>query len=83
MRELPQAAYDRHRHVADGVVATCIPQLADAEAACLASVASVRGSGVEVHDRHPVNPVTRSLSRAPGLAVHVSAADPHVAPPGA
>lgn len=80
MRELPQAAYDRHRHVADGVVATCIPQLADGEAACLASV---RGSGVEVHDRHPVNPVTRSLSRAPGLAVHVSAADPHVASSGA
>jgi glutaminase len=51
VRELPQAAYDRHRHVADGVVATYIPQLADADpAACAASVASVTGSAFEVGD---------------------------------
>jgi glutaminase len=51
VRELVQAAYDRHRHVADGVVATYIPQLADADpAACAASVASVTGSAFEVGD---------------------------------
>jgi len=49
--ELLRAAYDRHRHVADGDVATYIPQLAGADPAwCAASVVSVSGRAFEVGD---------------------------------
>ncbi|WP_231372253.1 glutaminase A [Terracoccus sp. 273MFTsu3.1] len=49
--ELLHAAYDRHRHVEDGTVATYIPQLARADPAwCAASVVSVAGRAFEVGD---------------------------------
>ncbi|GAA2745124.1 glutaminase A [Terrabacter aerolatus] len=51
VRELLQAAYDQHRHVVDGAVATYIPQLAQADpTSCAASVASVAGRAFEVGD---------------------------------